>query len=1017
MAKIFNRALWLGGEVKKVGTPTVRVLDYNNDDKVLRASGATVPTDADTGYAKGCVFIQTDGGVGSTIYINEGTAASADFNAIGGASSGGIAGTLNQTYENGRTIEVDSGPVTFTDAQATDHTFDIDKTGTGSGDIFNLKFENAATGRMFYLDMDDGIAANAIVIDSGGTARTGADLVFTDDSTGTHILIDANSSGSGKSTALDWTDSYAGSNASIGVLLTMGNSNGLSSEGLKIVRGTGARTAPAINIDDDSTGNTPLIDIDLATGVYTGDVINVKLAAAATTGAVFQLDMDAGVAYRAMYIDFGAGTRTVDAIEVKADGAGNKGLLLVTESNTGSGHLMDIDVTGIGSGNVLDITYSAADTGDALKVVMADNVEGGALVITGAGARTDNLVDVVSAETGSVDGMVLFQTSGIFTGHMLTVHSDGAATTGGLVHLDLDAGVAYKALTIDHAGARTVETILVTFDGTFGSGAGGTFLNADITMTGAGASPFIDVDITGAYTGNVLDVLIGASLATGDVVKIDLGATAVSSQALVIASGAMARTTALIGISDAGTHSSGAIFDIDSTGVRAGIVFDIDDTAATTGTVFAYNTSAASTGTIFAVNMTNAVGAKLADHTLAGTRTADAITITDSSAGAVDVFQFTSTSTSSGHIFNIDVDSVFTGNVFDVAFGTSAATGDVFKVVTGTNLAGSVLVIDATAAATRTDDLVQIDSADAGAAHVFDINMSGIHTGNVLDITYGTAAATGQAIDINMGTNVDGMAVSINSAGTGVSGEGSALDIVHTGALVSGADVVRINSSGVNSATSNVVEITASGNSTAGSYALRIDASGTGVEGLWVDAGTVLIDETLTVSGTLTYATLNDGTTALDSTALELNRSSDVSARLVAGGATETVVLATHENRVVLLDTLAGTTVTLPAATGTGAIYKFVVSVVATSVSHIIKVVGTDVMYGAIWLADADTSGTTTAFVTAADSDTITLNRTTTGSVTIGEYIELIDIASGKWAVRGFLTNSGSGATPFSATV
>ena len=43
------------------------------------------------------------------------------------------------------------------------------------------------------------IAANAIVIDSGGTARTGADIVFTDDSTGTHICLDINSSGSGAS--------------------------------------------------------------------------------------------------------------------------------------------------------------------------------------------------------------------------------------------------------------------------------------------------------------------------------------------------------------------------------------------------------------------------------------------------------------------------------------------------------------------------------------------------------------------------------------------------------------------------------------------------------------------------------------------------------------------------------------------------------------------------------------------------------------------------------------------------
>jgi len=43
--------------------------------------GTTVPTDATAGYAPGCIFIKTDGGAGTTLYINEGTAASCDFNA------------------------------------------------------------------------------------------------------------------------------------------------------------------------------------------------------------------------------------------------------------------------------------------------------------------------------------------------------------------------------------------------------------------------------------------------------------------------------------------------------------------------------------------------------------------------------------------------------------------------------------------------------------------------------------------------------------------------------------------------------------------------------------------------------------------------------------------------------------------------------------------------------------------------------------------------------------------------
>jgi len=266
------------------------------------------------------------------------------------------------------------------------------------------------------------------------------------------------------------------------------------------------------------------VDINID-GAGSGNALDVALGGS-YTGTVLAVDMNLGLGARAVFLDAGNGTRTANLMAVTNDGDGNVDVCEIADSNTGSGHVFDINTSGIGSGNVIDITYSAADTGDALKVVMADNVAGGALVITGAGARTDSLIDVVSAETGSMDGMVLLQTSGIFTGHMLTVHSDGAATTGGLIHLDLDAGVAYKGITIDHAGAREVETILVTFDGTFASGAGGTFLNADISMSGAAASPFIDVDISGVYTGNFLDILIGAVAATGTMVKIDLGATA-----------------------------------------------------------------------------------------------------------------------------------------------------------------------------------------------------------------------------------------------------------------------------------------------------------------------------------------------------------------------------------------------------------------------------------------------------------------------------------------------------------
>lgn len=49
---------------------------------ILDAYGPTVPADASVGYATGCLFRHTDGGDGTALYVNEGTLASADFNAI-----------------------------------------------------------------------------------------------------------------------------------------------------------------------------------------------------------------------------------------------------------------------------------------------------------------------------------------------------------------------------------------------------------------------------------------------------------------------------------------------------------------------------------------------------------------------------------------------------------------------------------------------------------------------------------------------------------------------------------------------------------------------------------------------------------------------------------------------------------------------------------------------------------------------------------------------------------------------
>lgn len=185
------------------------------------------------------------------------------------------------------------------------------------------------------------------------------------------------------------------------------------------------------------------------------------------------------------------------------------------------------------------------------------------------------------------------------------------------------------------------------------------------------------------------------------------------------------------------------------------------------------------------------------------------------------------------------------------------------------------------------------------------------------------------------------------------------------------------------------------------------DLGGVGAE--WKD---------LYVDGVAYLDAIDFNGTAIAATAAEINAVADVSARLVNLNATSlTLTATTHGERIITLShTAAASTVTLPAATGTGNIYRFIVAAVNTN-NHVIKVAnGTDVFEGmAIMCNDSD--NTVSGFESGATDDTITLNGTTTGGAAIGDYVEIIDYASGKFHIRAALTGTGSEATPFSATV
>jgi hypothetical protein len=121
-----------------------------------------------------------------------------------------------------------------------------------------------------------------------------------------------------------------------------------------------------------------------------------------------------------------------------------------------------------------------------------------------------------------------------------------------------------------------------------------------------------------------------------------------------------------------------------------------------------------------------------------------------------------------------------------------------------------------------------------------------------------------------------------------------------------------------------------------------------------------------------------------------------------------------YAGRTINLNSATGRIVTLPAATGSGATYTIFVGTTVSSGDHVIRVANaTDVIQGTVSIA-TDAAGVTCP--TASDSDTITLNGSTTGGLR-GSLVELQDVAAGFWMVRGSLVSSGAEATPFSAAV
>lgn len=129
----------------------------------------------------------------------------------------------------------------------------------------------------------------------------------------------------------------------------------------------------------------------------------------------------------------------------------------------------------------------------------------------------------------------------------------------------------------------------------------------------------------------------------------------------------------------------------------------------------------------------------------------------------------------------------------------------------------------------------------------------------------------------------------------------------------------------------------------------------------------------------------------------------------VALTANATVNSLTHAGRLMTISKIDGLTVTLPAATGSGDVYRFVVITNLSSNNYVFQVTGDDTMVGQVTITLA-AGGTTFGESASGTDDTLTLNGTTSGGI-VGSYVEFTDFKADLWLLNAQLLGSGTLAT------
>lgn len=191
-----------------------------------------------------------------------------------------------------------------------------------------------------------------------------------------------------------------------------------------------------------------------------------------------------------------------------------------------------------------------------------------------------------------------------------------------------------------------------------------------------------------------------------------------------------------------------------------------------------------------------------------------------------------------------------------------------------------------------------------------------------------------------------------------------------------------------------------------------VDGITTASNSLWIGAGSTAV-----ISATATNSTPSVTIPGSLTVTGSLTHTGGSIQAPVAAGATLAVTGA-MAGASIKLDTAAGSVATLPAATGSGATYTFIVTTTATSNAHkILAASVSDFLNGnATGHTAAGATLTFSAAAATAHSIQMPFAGTQPSGGFIGDWFTFVDIGANLWAVRGQYQAGTTATTPFSAS-